>query len=337
MQVSRPITLICTCCLLVLLPFLGQAQQAERLPFLEPADSFNNSRFWTCAIAGTAIYTGFSIALYETWYKEYELTGFHTFNDWGEWRDMDKMGHLFTAAMESRLAFGGARWTGMDRRKAMWTGAAVSTLLQSTIEVMDGFSAKWGFSWGDVAYNTLGTGVFVAQEMLWEEQRITLKVSNTRPNYATTPISSEEGSAFSSPRQRANELFGEGFFETFLKDYNGMTIWASVNVNSFLPPSQRNRGLPKWLNIAVGYGADGLLGGYGNSWTDENGAVFKLSPSEYPRYNQFYLSLDIDLSRVPTQNRFLKSLLNALHWIKIPAPTLEWDTRGGMKGHWLYW
>lgn len=337
MRVSRPIILLYACCLLAVLPNFAQGQAAERLPFLTPADTFNNTRFWTCAIAGTAIYTGFSIALYETWYKEYELTGFHTFNDWGEWRDMDKMGHLFTAAMESRLAFGGALWTGMDRRKAMWTGAAVSTLLQSTIEVMDGFSAKWGFSWGDVAYNTLGTGVFVAQEMLWEEQRITLKVSNTRPNYSTDPISSVEGSAFSSQRQRANELFGEGFFETFLKDYNGMTIWASVNVNSFLPPTQQNRGLPKWLNIAVGYGADGLLGGYGNSWTDDQGAAFSLSPGEFPRYSQLYLSLDIDLSRIPTQNRFLKSLLNALHWIKIPAPTLEWDTRGGMKGHWLYW
>ncbi|NRB47499.1 MAG: DUF2279 domain-containing protein [Saprospiraceae bacterium] len=337
MQVSRPIIFICLCCLLALTPNIALGQKAERLPFLEPADTFNNARFWTCAIAGTAIYTGFSIALYETWYKDYELTVFHTFNDWGEWRDMDKMGHLFTAAMESRLAFGGALWTGMDRRSAMWTGAAVSTLLQTTIEVMDGFSAKWGFSWGDVAYNTLGTGVFVAQEMLWEEQRITLKVSNTQPKYSTKPIASREGTAFSSPRQRARELFGEGFFETFLKDYNGMTIWASVNINAFLPTHKQNRGIPKWLNVAVGYGANGLYGGFGNTWTDDNGAAFNLSASQFPRYNQFYLSLDIDLSRIPTQNRFLKSLLNAIHWIKIPAPTLEWDTRGGMKGHWLYW
>lgn len=337
MQVSRPNILVVFSCICLLLPSNLQSQETERLPFLEPADTFHNTRFWTCAIAGTAIYTGFSIALYETWYKDYELTGFHTFNDWGEWRDMDKMGHLFTAAMESRLSFGGALWTGMDRRKAMWTGAAVGTLLQTTIEVMDGFSAKWGFSWGDVAFNTLGTGIFVAQELLWQEQRITMKVSNTRPNYSSSPVASLEGTAFSSPRQRAQELFGEGFFETFLKDYNGMTIWASVNISTFLPVHKRDHGLPKWLNVAVGYGANGLYGGYGNTWTDDNGESFNLSPSDFPRYNQFYLSLDIDLSRIPTQNRFLKSLLNAIHWIKIPAPTLEWDTRGGMKGHWLYW
>ena len=167
MQVSRSTIFIPLCCLLLSVSLYAQRQAPEKLPFLEPADSFHNGRVWTCALAGTAIYTGFSIALYESWYKNYELTGFHTFNDWGEWRDMDKMGHLFTAAMESRLAFGGAVWTGMDRRKAMWTGAAVGTLLQTTIEVMDGFSAKWGFSWGDVAFNTLGTGVFVAQEMLF--------------------------------------------------------------------------------------------------------------------------------------------------------------------------
>lgn len=336
MQVSRSI-LIYLSCLLLLLPLLAHSQESERLPFLEPADTFHNTRFWTCAIAGTAIYTGFSIALYETWYKEYELTRFHTFNDWGEWRDMDKMGHLFTAAMESRLSFGGALWTGMDRRKAMWTGAAVGTLLQSTIEVMDGFSEKWGFSWGDVAFNTLGTSIFISQELLWEEQRITMKVSNTRPNYSTQAITSAEGTATSSPRQRASELFGDGFFETFLKDYNGMTIWASFNIDAFLPEHRQHHGLPQWLNIAVGYGANGLYGGFGNGWTDEEGERFNLSPAHFPRYNQFYLSLDIDLSRIPTQNRFLKSLLNAIHWIKIPAPTLEWDTRGGMKGHWLYW
>lgn len=333
MQVSRSI-LTYLSCLLLLMPLLAHSQASERLPFLEPADTFHNTRFWTCAIAGTAIYTGFSIALYETWYKEYELTRFHTFNDWGEWRDMDKMGHLFTAAMESRLSFGGALWTGMDRRKAMWTGAAVGTLLQTTIEVMDGFSEKWGFSWGDVAFNTLGTGIFIGQELLWQEQRISMKVSNTRPNYSTQAITSVEGNAISSPQQRATELFGDGFFETFLKDYNGMTIWASFNIDAFMP---RYRGLPQWLNIAVGYGANGLYGGFGNGWTDEEGERFNLSPADFPRYNQFYLSLDIDLSRIPTQNRFLKSVLNAIHWIKIPAPTLEWDTRGGMKGHWLYW
>lgn len=337
MQTYRLIILIPIYCLLLSAPLSAQDLPIEKRPFLAPADSFHNERFWTCAIAGTAIYTGFSIALYETWYKDFEITKFHTFNDWGEWRDMDKLGHLFTATMESRLAFGGSLWTGMDRRKAMWTGAAVSTLLQTTIEVMDGFSAKWGFSWGDVVFNTLGTGVFVAQEMLWQEQRITIKVSNTRPDYSNLPISSIEGNALSSPRQRADELFGTGYFETFLKDYNGMTIWASFNIDAFLPQHRKTGSLPSWLNIALGYGANGLYGGYGNSWTDDEGASFHLAPDEFPRYTQFYLSLDIDLSRIRTRNRFLKSLLNAIHWIKIPAPTLEWDTSGGMKGHWLYW
>ncbi len=323
--------------LLLLSAHTLSAQAEPRLPFLEPADTFHNTRFWTCAIAGGVIYTGFSIGLYETWYKDYELTAFHTFDDWDEWRNMDKAGHLFTAAMESRLSFGGALWTGMSRRKAMWTGAAVGTLLQTTIEVMDGFSAEWGFSWADIGFNTLGVGVFVGQEMLWQEQRITMKVSNTRPTYSTLPLTSRQGDAMSSAQQRANELYGIGFFETFLKDYNGMTVWASANISSFLGPKQKGKRFPKWLNLAIGYGANGLYGGYGNGWTDEAGNKFVLPADAFPRTNQFYLSLDIDLTRIPTKNRFLKSFLNAIHWIKIPAPTLEVDTLGKMKGHWVFW
>jgi len=45
---------------------------------------------------------------------------------------------------------------------------------------------------------------------------------------------------------------------------------------------------PKWLNVAVGYGAEGMVGSYYN-------------PSNLPhfdRYRQYYLSLDIDFTRI---------------------------------------
>ncbi|MEZ5038616.1 MAG: DUF2279 domain-containing protein [Saprospiraceae bacterium] len=321
----------------VCFPFFSFGQSNTDLSLLEPADSFHSTRFWTCAIGGGLVYSGFSIALYESWYKDYELVPFHTFDDLGEWRNMDKMGHFFTAAMESRLSFGGAMWTGMDRRKAMWTGAGVGFLLQTTVEVMDGFSEKWGFSWADVGFNTLGVGFFVGQEIAWQEQRITLKVSHTRPNYNNEPVPSANGLAFSSPQQRANELYGTGFFETFLKDYNGMTIWASFNLHSFLPPNKQTGHFPKWLNLAIGYGVDGLYGGYGNTWTDEAGNAFTLAEDAFPRSTQFYLSLDIDLTRIPTKHRWLKTAFNALHWIKIPAPTLEINTLGKVRGYGMYW
>ena len=150
-------------------------------PFLEHADTLHPGRFWTCAAGGAVIYTGVSFALWHSWYRDYDLGPFHAFNDWGEWEHMDKWGHTFTAYNEANWSFQGALWTGMDRRKAMWTGVGVSMLLQTTVETMDGFSEKWGFSWSDCGFNMLGAGVFAAQEMAWGEQRVVFKVSNSLP------------------------------------------------------------------------------------------------------------------------------------------------------------
>lgn len=313
---------------------LGYASLAQsRTPFFQPADTLNKDRFWICTGAGFAVYAGFSYALYQTWYKDFELVGFHTFNDLGEWNDMDKMGHAFTANMEANLVFNGARWTGMRRRDAMWTAAGVATLLQATIEVMDGFSAKWGFSWADMGFNTIGVGLFVSQELLWQDQRILLKTSSTRPNYSNDPILSVEGNTSSSLKARADDLYGTTFAETFLKDYNGQNIWLSINPRSFRPNSK----LPKWLNIAIGYGADNMFGGFSNQWEDDDGNVFRLDPVKYPRHRQFYLSLDIDLSRIKTKSRFLRALLTTFNWIKIPAPAFEVNTLGKVKFHPIFW
>ena len=40
-------------------------------------------------------------------------------------------------------------------------------------------------------------------------------------------------------------------------------------------------------------------------------------------YSQFYLSLDIDLVKIKTKSKFLKSVFSVINFIKIPAPTLE--------------
>lgn len=328
-----------TLCLLTALLFCsclyGQGQKPYQL--LEPADTFNRSRFWLAAGTGAGIYAGASIGLWHAWYQSFELTGFHTFNDAGEWEHMDKIGHSFTTYIESELIFQGARWTGMSREKAMWTGAGGAMLLQTTIEVMDGFSAKWGFSWSDMAFNAAGAGLFVGQELLWKEQRLRFKVSNIRPAYTTDPIYSVDGGAVSSLRERAFDLFGASFAEAFLKDYNGQTLWLSVNPSAFLLPRNPESSFPKWLNVSIGYGAENMYGGFANTWTDEAGNRFILDEAAYPRYRQFYLSLDVDLTRIRTRSRLLKLLFGAINWIKIPAPTLEINTKGDVLFRPVYW
>ncbi len=315
--------------------FIGPLASAQsRLPFLQPADSLHAGRFWTSVSAGTALYGATSVGLYHAWYKDFELVGFHTFDDMGEWEDMDKVGHFFSAYTISNISFQGARWTGMNRRSAMWTAVGVGTLIQSTIEVMDAFSAKWGFSWADMGFNTLGVGLFATQEMLWQEQRIIMKVSSRFGGYPDIPVFSEDGGVESSLRLRALDLYGSNPAERFLKDYNSQTIWLSANISAF----QQNTPtwIPRWLNVAVGYGAENMYGGFDNSWM-EGEASFRLSANDYPRYRQFYLSLDIDFARLNVKSRFLRSLLYALNWIKIPAPALEITSRGGIYFHPLHY
>lgn len=311
-------------------------QAPLRRPFLEPADTLDPVRFRTCLAAGAAIYAGASFGLYHIWYKNYDLTRFHTFNDLGEWNDMDKLGHAVTAYNESVLSFYGARWTGLSRSRSAALGAGVGMLLQGTIEVMDGFSEKWGFSWADVGFNTLGVGLFAGQELAWQDQRILLKLSNTRPAYPDFPVPAADGGPPMSLRQRAEELYGSSYAEAFIKDYNGMGLWASFNLASF-SGQHKPKWLPRWLNLAVGYGAENMFSGFDNSWTDENGASYSLDAEAFPRYRQFYLSLDADLRRIPTNKRGLRLLLGALNWIKIPSPTLEVNTNGGVRFHPVYW
>jgi len=294
---------------------------------LVPADSLHRGRFWTATGVTAALYTGSVIALNAAWYKQYPRSSFHFFDDTGEWRYMDKTGHLYTSYFESLWGYNVARWTGMSEKTSSWTGAAMGLFFQGTVEVLDGFSEEWGFSLADMGFNILGSGIFLTQQRLWGEQRIHLKVSSTPMKYSSAPITATNGEDISSLQRRVDDLFGSGYAERFLKDYNAQTTWLSINVHSFLNPESR---FPRWLNIAVGYGAENMFGGFGNTWT-EGDAQFVLTHEDYPRYSQFYLSPDIDFSRIPTRSPFLRMLLGMLNVFKMPGPVLEVSGEKGMR------
>lgn len=308
------------------------AQQDTLRHWTMPAENFEPRRFWPVLGVGTALYGATAYGLYQTWYKDYNLIGFRTFDDSREWLQLDKAGHFITTYSEARLIYGAARWTGLSRRQSRWASALVSSFLQGTVEVMDGFSANWGFSWTDMAANTLGMGLFVGQDALWAEQRIMLKVSVNLAPYPTVPVRASNSEATTDLAARGRELYGVSAAERLLKDYNTLSIWVSGNIHAFAPQSK----WPHWLNLSVGYGAANLYGGFGNTWADEAGNTFVLPAADYPRYRQWYLAPDLDLSRIPTRKPWLRIMLNTLNFIKIPAPTLEINGLGKAKWHWLY-
>ena len=177
------------------------------------------------------------------------------------------------------------------------------------VEILDGYSKEWGFSVGDFVANTTGTGLLIGQELLWNEQRINLKYSFHTTKYANI----------------RPEILGENFLQQSIKDYNGQTYWLSANLWSFNKKSK----IPKWLNIAVGYGGEGMLSGNRGTFTDVDN--FKDE-----RYRQFYLSFDVDLTKIKTRSKLLKTMFSAINFIKIPAPTVEFNTNDKFKFHFIY-
>lgn len=277
----------------------------ELSPRSEPSSSVNKKRLWIVAGGNAVLWTGSFIALNQAWYAGYPRSSFHFFNDNAEWNQMDKAGHVWTSYQVSRGSAEAWKWSGLNRNKSAIFGGLSGIMYQSIIEIQDGFSEEWGFSWGDFAANIGGAGIYLFQELGWKEQRIQVKLSYWPYDYP-------DGIS-----DRRNQLFGQSPMERILKDYNSQTYWISANIASFFPDS----GIPSWLNISLGYGADGMLGGYSNVWQNKEGTTFDYSAVK--RVRKLYLSPDIDLTRIRTKSKLLRTLLFTLNMIKIPAPAIE--------------
>jgi len=277
--------------------------------FLKPADSLNTQRRNTVVISEAVALTGTLVALNQVWYSDYAKSSFHLKNDNAQWLQMDKAGHVFSSYQMGRFGAELLEWSGASQKSQLIYGSTLGLGFLTAVEVFDGHSSEWGFSWGDMVANASGTALYVSQELLWKEQRIVPKFS-----FHTTPYASA----------RPNVL-GESLNEQILKDYNGQTYWLSGNIHSFFKDSK----IPKWMNVAVGYGAEGMI-------TGDDALVNTVFFPEKTRIRQFYLSLDVDLTKIETQSHTLKTLFSIFNTIKIPAPTFEINSLGKSKFHVLY-
>lgn len=268
----------------------------------------STNRKWVLGSVQTSLWTVALVSLDKAWYADYEKSSFRTFNDWNEWQHMDKLGHLYSAYHINEQTSRIWEWAGTDRKKAIVIGGLSSFAFLSSIEMLDAYSAKWGFSSSDVLANFIGSGLYIGQALGWKEQRIRLKFSYHPKNYGIL-------------NDRANQLFGKKDIERLLKDYNGQTYWTSIHLKSFLPKTN----LPDWLCLSIGYGADNMLGGFNNEWTSPSGTV--INRSDLQRNRKFLLSADIDLSKLKTNSKVLKTIFSLLNIIKIPAPTIIFNTK----------
>lgn len=277
--------------------------------FFEPSDSLNKGRFIgvTTGIAGA--WGGSIVGLSQVWYDGVDKTKWHTFDDSKNWLQMDKVGHFYTAHKINQLTTDLYRWSGYDRRKSLWIGTGVSMGYQTTLEMFDAYSAEWGFSWSDMAANTLGSASYLTQQLIWDEERII-------PKFSYSP------SKFASIRP---EILGGTFAESLLKDYNGQTYWLSFSPGTFF----KNSKFPKWACISLGYSAHEKLVGSESEYVDVQSGI------TYHEQREYILSLDIDFSRIPAKRPWVKTLLKQFNYLKVPFPSLILRD-GKLNGSLLY-
>lgn len=220
---------------------------------------------------------------------------------------MDKLGHGFTAYQIADKMSKLYRWTGVKQEISAGIGAGIGFGYQLTLEILDGFSSEWGFSWTDMAANTTGIGIFLAQELAFHEQIF-------KPKF----------SFFQSPYAKLRpEMLGTNFSEQLLKDYNGQTYWLSFSPFTFF----ENEKLPKWLCLSVGYSVEAKLHGDLND--------YQLNGQTYHAYRQWIISLDIDVSKIRFKRKWPRILLSPFNLIKIPFPAIIF-TKNGTTGRWIY-
>ena len=245
----------------------------------------------------SVLYLGSIYGLSKSWYKD-PLTKFHFKDDTYEWLQMDKMGHVYTSYQIARHTAAIYKKTGISKKQMLIYGAISGIIFQTPIEILDGFSPDYGFSPGDMIANITGSVIYLGQIALWDEIRIQPKFSFHYTSLAAV----------------RPQLLGSNYSERWLKDYNGQTYWYSASPKSFF----KNSKWPSWLCFSVGYGINNMV-------RSEKSKSIELG---YHPYRQYYLSLDIDLTKIKTRNKVVRTLFFMANSVKIPAPALQISKNG---------
>ena len=213
---------------------------------------------------------------------------FHIQNDWDYAMSADKTGHFFDGALIQAIYRGGFEWAGFSPTASVWMGAAFSIAYMTDIEIEDGFATDWGFSMGDQICNVAGALYPVAQ-------------------YYWKPLRSFNFKWMYYPSEELTSGKKNG---AFLDDYDGQTMWLSINVSDFLPKKAKSF-WPDYLNIATGYGV--------NDYKNFD-----------KRYADYYVGLDLNWEKLlPGKSPFMLWFKNVInHFRFLPLPALRFNKDG---------
>jgi len=254
-------------------------------------------------ITGGVVYGTSLLILNEMWYKGYPRGKFHFFNDNGEWYKLDKFGHAFCSYQITGGSYRAFSKSGYSKKWSLIASGITSFVVMTPIEWLDGYSIAYGASPGDVLANTVGYILFAGQELVLNKQVVGIKYGFKTSTYA----------------QFRPAVLGKNLGEQMLKDYNGQTFWISLDLHGAISEK-----IPPWLNLAFGYGADGMVFARPETNT-ENG---------FSSFRQYYLSFDLDLTYIKTNKKVVKALLGAISMVHVPFPALEFS-QNKLRSRWL--
>ncbi|HKJ08490.1 MAG TPA: DUF2279 domain-containing protein [Gammaproteobacteria bacterium] len=141
----------------------------------------------------------------------------------------DKLGHLYSAYVGTRLLALGYQWAGNDQRRSMRLAAATTLGTLMAVELMDGFSREYRFSLQDSLMNALGTGMGL---LLERDPRLD-KLMALRLLYEPS-----DGASFDP-----------------VDNYSGQTYLLVLKGGGV--PGLNRYPLMRYLGLAVGYGSRG--------------------------------------------------------------------------------
>lgn len=208
-------------------------------------------------------------------------------------RNVDKMSHVYTANLIAEGTGVLYEWSGVNPMSAILYGSLTAMAYETYIEIYDGLSPIWGFDWGDVASNFVGALYPVAQRYVPFLNNINFKWS-FNPNWVLRKVQNQ--------------------FD-LLDDYTSMIFWISVNPKGLLPEKIAEH-YPGFLAFALGVSLKGA---------SHQGSTLNA-------YREWYLSFDVDITRLPGKSEFMKKLKKILNFYHLPMPTVKFQPTGVWYG-----
>ena len=155
----------------------GPAQQSAIASFATSAQSPDKIRIYKVAGAIVGIYSVIMIWLNFAWYRLYPRSGFHWFDDRGEWIQIDKA-VIFTAPILKLYGLTNCcAWTGLDNKHSALSAFFIGLGFETKSKYGMVFQPNGALHGAILTANLIGASLATIQYLVWEEQRIMCKFS----------------------------------------------------------------------------------------------------------------------------------------------------------------